>query len=170
MQNKLFSLLLLASIAVVPAIAQDKRGASTEEERTKALGYIDDLEKNPIGPDAKEERRWLTIWLIEVPDIHIGVCSNLYPDRPKGDKNDSFIIATQMMFSGARYAIQHPGSPSTDFGQYQAAVEGSLRVYEVLLAQKPKDRQPALDDLLKRREAGTLNDFIKTQLAAHCTK
>jgi hypothetical protein len=104
----------------------------------------------------KDERRWLTIWLIEVPDIHVGFCTDLYPDRPKGDKDDSVIISTQMMFSGARYAIQHPGSKSDDVGQYLAGMEGSLRTYEALVAQKPKDRQPALDDLLTKREAGRL--------------
>jgi hypothetical protein len=170
MRNKPLSLLVLLLMAAVPCLAQDKRGPSTEEERTKALAAIDDLEKNPLGPSAKEERRWLTLWLIEVPDIHAAYCTDLYPDRPKGDKADSFIISTQMMFSGARYAIQHPGSTADDIGQFIAGVEGSLRTYEVLVVQKPKDQQPALDELLKKRAAGTLGDYVKVQVAARCKK
>jgi hypothetical protein len=100
MRTKLVGLLSLFLIATVPSPSQDKRGASTEEERAKALTAIDDLEKDPLGPNAKEERRWLTIWLIEVPDI----------------------------------------------------------------------QQPALDELLNKRKAGTLGNYIKTQVAAHCAK
>jgi hypothetical protein len=169
MRNKLVSLLVLFLIAIAPAFAQSKRGPSTEEERTKALALIDDLEKNPLGPNAKDERSWLTIWLIEVPDIHVGFCTDLLPALSKGDKNDAFIIRTQLMFSGARYAIQKPGSTADDEAQYMAGVEGALRTYEVLVAQKPKDQLPALDELLKKREAGTLEDYVKAQ-AAHCKK
>ena len=135
-----------------------------------ALTLIDNLEKNPLGPDAIEARRWLTVWLIEVPDIHIAFCLDLLPPLPKGNKNDANIIATQLMYSGARYAIQHPGSAADDPGQAIAGVEGTLRTYEVLVAQKPKDHLPAMDDLLKQREAGTLTDYVKTQSAAHCKK
>src|ERR1700753_3684766 len=88
MHKKMLSLILLAITAFVPAFAQAKRGPSTEAERTKAIAAIDDLEKNPFGADAKEERRWLIFWLAEVPDIHVSVCS-LLPDMPKDDKKDS---------------------------------------------------------------------------------
>src|ERR1700744_944026 len=106
MHKKMLSFFLLAITAVFPAFAQEKRGPSTEAERTKAVAAIDDLEKNPFGPDAKEERRWLIFWLTEVPDIHVSVCA-LLPDMPKDDKKDSTIIFGQMMFAGAKYAIQH---------------------------------------------------------------
>jgi len=168
MLKKFFSLTFLALTAITSANTQEKRGPSTPEERTKALAFIDNLEKNPLGPSAKDERQWLTIWLIEVPDIHVGFCTDLYPNRPKGDKADSSIISVQMMFSGARYAIQHPKSTADDINQYVAGVEGALRMYEVLIAQKPKDQQPGLDDLLKRREAGTLVDYVKSQFTTSC--
>jgi hypothetical protein len=149
---------------------QSQRGPSTLEEREKALADIDDLEKNPLGPDAIGERRWLTIWLIEVPDIHVGFCTDLIPGRPKGEKNDIALISTQMMFSGARYAIKHPETTSNDIAQYEAGVEGMLRMYEVLVQQKPADRLRGLDELLQKRADGTLSDYVKSQFAAHCKK
>ena len=54
--------------------AQRKRGPSTPEERAKAVQFAHDLEANPLGPQAKNEREWLTLWLIEVPDITVEVC------------------------------------------------------------------------------------------------
>jgi hypothetical protein len=131
---------------------------------------IADLETNPLGPQAKEERRWLTYWLIEVPDIHVGFCTDLLPDLPKGDKKDSNFIATQMMFSSARYAIQHGGGSSDSVEQYQAGVEGALKVYENLLAQNPKDRNPRLDDIVQKREAGTLPAYVKERAESGCKK
>jgi len=38
------------------------------------------------------------------------------------------------------------------------------------VAQKPKVRQAAFDELVKKREAGTLDDYVKAQVAAHCKK
>ena len=52
--------------------------------------------------------------------------------------------------------------------EYQAGVEGALRVYEVLVKANPKDRQPYLDDLIQRREAGTLAQFVKERAEAAC--
>jgi hypothetical protein len=170
MKKTALALVLLSATAITPALAQAKRGPSTEQERSMALTLIDDLEKNPLGQSATEERSWLTTWLIEIPDIHVGFCLDLLPALPKGNKNDANILATQLMYSGARYAIEHPGSTAQDENQYITGVQGTLRMYEVLLAQKPKDRLPALDDLLKQRAAGTLEAYVKAQAAAHCKK
>lgn len=165
-------LLSLLALALLPsAFAQkpaEKRGPSTPEERARALTFIDDLEKNPFGSNAKAERQWLTIWLIEVPDIHVQVCT-LLPDMPKGDKKDSNILFVQMMFGGAKYAIEHKDDPVNELAQFQAGVPSALRLYEVLLAQNPKDRQPKLDDLVARMHAGTLDSYIAEQVPKTCT-
>jgi hypothetical protein len=52
--------------------------------------------------------------------------------------------------------------------EYQAGVEGALRVYEVLVKANSKDRQPYLDDLIQRREAGTLAQFVAERASASC--
>ena len=52
--------------------------------------------------------------------------------------------------------------------EYQAGVEGALRVYELLLKANPKDRDPYLDDLIRRREHGTLTQFVKERAVAAC--
>jgi hypothetical protein len=54
--------------------------------------------------------------------------------------------------------------------EYQVGVDGVLRVYEVLLKSNTKDRQPFLDDLIQRREAGTLAQWVKERADASCHK
>jgi hypothetical protein len=45
-----------------------------------------------------------------------------------------------------------------------------LRVYDVLLKSNTKDCQPFLDDLIQRREAGTLAQWVKERADASCHK
>jgi hypothetical protein len=52
--------------------------------------------------------------------------------------------------------------------EYEAGVEGALRVYESLMKANPKDRQPYFDDLVQRRDAGTLAEFVKERSAVAC--
>jgi hypothetical protein len=171
--SKLFLLcvaLILASF--IPSFGQKpdqpKRGPSTPEEREKALASIDDLETNPLGPKAHDEREWLLYFLVQVPDIHVSMCSGVFADLPKGNKKDSDILFTQVLYSSARYAIQHDGGSSNAPDQYLAGVEGALRTYEVLIQQKPEDRQTKVDDLLKKRADGTLADWVKQRAATSC--
>jgi hypothetical protein len=42
------------------------------------------------------------------------------------------------------------------------------RFYEVLVKSNPKDQQPFLDDLIQRRDAGTLAQWVKERAAASC--
>jgi len=79
MRNPFVRLALLTLVIFVglSVSAQQKRGPSTPEERAKAVQYAHNLETNPLGPQAKSEREWFTLWLIEVPDITVEVCPRL---------------------------------------------------------------------------------------------
>jgi hypothetical protein len=158
--------LLLASI---PAIAAD-RGPSTPEERKQALQYIQDFEANPLGPNAAHEREWVITWVIEIPDVHVNFCSTILDKLNKTDKKDGTALLAAMMMSQTEFALQNPDKQTDPLAQYQAGVEGALRVYEVLLKANPKDRQPYLDDLIQRRESGTLQQFVKDRVAVACGK
>jgi len=87
---------------------------------------------------------------------------------PKGDKKDASSIFIAETFSQTAFLIQHPDKQDDSLAQYQAGVNGALRVYEVLLKANPKDRLPYLDDMIQRREAGTLAQFVKERAEAGC--
>jgi len=162
------SLALLGCVllsAPVSALAAD-RGPSTPEERKQALDYIQHFMADPLNPALKSEIRWVTEWIIEVPDIHAHICTIL--DFPKGNKKDSQALFTAMFFSQVAYAIQNPDKQADNLAEYQAGVEGALKIYELLVKSNPKDQQPYLDDLLQRRYAGTLPQWVKERADATC--
>jgi hypothetical protein len=108
-------------------------------------------------------------WIIEIPDIHVNVCMIL-DKLPKGDKKDASTIFIAETFSQTAFLIQHPDRQDDLLAQYQAGVEGALRVYEVLLKANPKDRQPYFDDVIQRREAVMRSQFVKERAEAACKK
>jgi hypothetical protein len=155
--------LLLAPIA---ANAAD-RGPSTPEERKQALEYIQHFQADPLNPNLKPEIQWVVKWVIEIPDVHVDLCTIL--DRlPKAEKQDSQALFTALVFAQTAFVLQNPDRQSDRLAQYQAGVEGVLRVYELLLKTNPKDRQSYLDDLVQRHEAGTLAQFVKDRAAVAC--
>ncbi|MGA2673492.1 MAG: hypothetical protein ABSE99_09695 [Terracidiphilus sp.] len=155
--------LLLAPLAATAA----GRGPSTPEERKQALEYIHRFQADPLNPSLKPEIQWVIRWTIEIPDVHINICTIL-DKLPKGDKKNSQTLFTAMIFAQTAFVLQNPDKQDDAFAQYQAGVEGVLRVYETLLRANPKDRQTYLDDLIQRREAGTLAQFVKERAQASC--
>jgi hypothetical protein len=73
-----------------------------------------------------------------------------------------------MLMAQTEYELQGSGGQDDTLAQYQAGVEGVLRTYELLLKSNPKDRQPYLDDLIQRRDAATLAQWVKERAAASC--
>ena len=153
-------------IAPVASIAAD-RGPSTPEERKQALDIIARFQADPLNPSLKQEQKWVVQWMVEIPDVHVNLCTIL-DKLPKGDKKDSMTLFTAMVFAQTAFVLQNPDKQGDLLAQYQAGVEGVLRIYEVLLKTNPKDRQPYLDDLIERRASGTLALFVKERAEAVC--
>ena len=166
--RSIFFLLVGCALLTAPlaAIAAD-RGPSTPEERKQALDYIHDLEVNPLGPQAKDETRWLLNWLGDIPDVTVHVCVIL-DKLPKPDKKDAASIFFAEMSAQAAYLLENPDKRDDRQAELLAGIQGALRVYEVLLKSNPKDRQTYLDALIQRRDAGTLGDFVKERAAQSC--
>ena len=157
-------------LLVAPLAAQSaKRGPSTPEERKQALADIQTWQADPLGPNAKDELGWVLKWLADVPDITVHVCTIL-DKLPKGDKKDSNTIFGGEFMAQAAFVIQNPDRKDDLQAEYQAGVEGALRTYDHLLKSNPKDRQEYLDNLVKRRDAGALAQFVQERLAAGACK
>jgi hypothetical protein len=157
--------LLLAPFA---ANAAD-RGPSTPEERKQALEYIHAWQADPLGPQAKDQFAWVLKWFAVVPDLTVHVCL-IFDKLPKGDKKDGNTIFGGQFMAQSAFVIENPGRKDDRVAEYQAGVEGALRIYESLIKANPKDRQPYFDDLVQRRDAGTLAEFVKERAATACNK
>jgi hypothetical protein len=157
------SAVLLAPIAVKAA----DRGPSTPEERQQALLYIHHFDADPLNPDLRAEREWVIRWSLAVPDVVVHLCPDL-AKLPKDNKKDGLTLFTAMTFAETAYALESPHKQDDAMAQYQAGVEGVLNIYAILLKTRPKDREPFLDDLMQKRAAGTLAEFVRERADETC--
>jgi hypothetical protein len=171
MRNQLsrLAILILAILFAGAAPAQQKRGPSTPEERAKAVRFAHDLESNPLGPQAKSEREWLTLWLIEVPDITVEVCPRLLGSELPDKKKFGTEILSQLMYSEAAFMIENPDKAKEKVSVHTAGVEGALKVYEAILKEHPKAQLKALDEIIARRDKGELQAHVQEAMK-YCTK
>lgn len=166
LQTTLFLLMILLLGSATPA--QSKRGPSTREERDTAVKAAHLLEADPFHKDSKKIREWFTLWLIQVPDISIDVCTD-YLGPVAGSKKDySTEIFTQTMFSSAAFLVEHPDQAKDKVAVNLAGVEGALRLYEAVLKTKPKARQEFLDGLIAKREKGELKAYVQEIAQTKC--
>jgi len=151
--------------ASLPAHAAD-RGPSTPEERKQALEYIRDYETNPLGPNAIQEREWVLKWVIEIPDVHVAFCPSILDKMNRSDKKDGPELIAAMMMGQTEFVLKSVDKQGDRNAEYEAGVDAVLNVYAALVKVTAKDRQPYLDDLMQRREAGTLAQFVHDRAAA----
>jgi hypothetical protein len=50
----------------------------------------------------------------------------------------------------------------------EAGVEGALKAYQVIVKKDPQARSAYWDRLLKKREKGTLNDYVAHYMESSC--
>jgi len=162
------ALLVGSALLLAPAAAKAAdRGPSTPEERKQALDNIHDWQVDPLGPHAGEQFRWVLKWFVDVPDLTVHACTIL-DKLPKGDKRDGNTIFGGEFLAQAAFVLENPRKKHDRMAEYMAGVEGALRTYELLLKSNPKDREPYLDDLLQKRDNGTLAEFVKERAASAC--
>ena len=160
------ALLLLAGSASGNGELWADRGPSTLKERTRALRLVRQLEEEPLGPEATEARRWLALWLLDVPDLQVRYCAEvLGGDRGARQRVRPELLA-QIPWSGAAFLIENPDKKARA-EVYTAGVLGALRAYEALIRVKPEQRSPLLDSLLTRRDAGELAAYV-TETSQAC--
>jgi hypothetical protein len=145
--------ILLGTTQAVPVSA---RGPSTPRERAKALKLIHQLEEDPGSAGSRDARRWLSLWLFEVPDLKLDLCPALLGGTAAERKRVPAEVMAQTMYSGVAFLIENPAKAEAREEIYLNGLLGALRVYEALLRERPWIRSALLDGLLGRREAGTL--------------
>ena len=171
MKSRFISLVAISFLflCAISMAATQGRGPSTPEERSKAVQFAHNLESNPLGPQAKDERERLTRWLIEIPDITVDVCPRLLGSKLPERKNYGHEILAQLMYSEMAFMIENPDKAKDAVAVHSAGVNGSLRVYEVILKDHPKAKSQALDEIVARRDKQELKDFVQESLT-YCTK
>jgi len=150
----------LVLVLLAAGSAGGARGPSSPHEREKAVKLVRELEADPSGKKARDARRWLALFLVEVPDFKIQYCPEILGGTlPQRQRIRNEILA-QVTYSSLAYVIENPGKARSPFDVHRAGVLGALRAYEVLLAAEPEARSPLLDDLVAKRNAGELDAYL----------
>ncbi len=146
----------------VPAQAAAERGPSTPTERTRAVETTHRLERDPLGPGARQDRRWLIQWIVEIPDIEVRGCAGPL-DALKEDDGRRYgkVLYVQSMFGMAAFLIEHPRDKSDWVAVQLAGVESVLKAYRALLGADPAARWKELDLLTEARRQGKLREVIE---------
>lgn len=156
----IIALVLISGFFVKTATAQE-RGSSTPEERKRAVEIATLIENDPFNKDAKALSSELLFFIIQAPDIHVHICTDVLGDYKKLKGDYSPIIISQLTFAQARFAIEHPEKAHDRYQEYLAGVEGVLRTYHNIKLKKAKVKIELLEQLLVKQEAGQLGDSVK---------
>lgn len=160
-----FAAFLLFLVLCRPSVLlAAERGPSTPEERAQAVKLAHALEADPLAREARDSRAWLTVWIASVPDITVSLCGAFMRPVLESKKNYAPEIFTQSMFSSVAFVIEHPDQKDNEEAKYLAGVQGSLKAYESIRKTNPKVQWPVLDELIAKREAGTLAAYVKEKM------
>lgn len=168
MKRYLLTGLILISFSLAVAAQGNERGPSTPEERQRFVTIAHKLEQAPLDESLHKEREWAFLWLVQVPDVHVNICTAPLGDFMKSKYKYSSEIVGQMTFSSGVFAVEHLGKPTDEAAQYLAGVEGALRAYQAILKSKPNTKSKALDDFLEKQKQGKLADLVREAAKSGC--
>lgn len=154
--------LLLGLLLLTPARAQEpqKRGPSTTEERARAVKIAHELEDDPLGKSAKDDRQWVIQWIIDIPDITVTECDDFFGTIPKTPRGHMREIVSQMVISSAAFMIEHPDKVKNEQAVATAGLLGALKAYQSILKMEPDARWPYVDKVVLMRDQGKLDDYV----------
>ena len=151
--------LLALLLCATPAFAQTS-AHSSPEDRQRFVSIEQSLERDPLNPSLRDDRKWAIQWLIDAPDVSVNVC--LDPLGGVSGKNYAHTpeIVVQYTVAMAAFIIQNPGKSNDPDAQQLAGVEGALSAYRSIRTAQPDDTSPALEKLLGMQSRGELPGFV----------
>ena len=164
MRRSLLTIALIVVGFLASSSFAQKRGPSTATERARAVEIATLLENDPLNKNAKALTRELMIWLIEIPDITVTICTGMLGDYSKIKGDYAGTITTQLSFAETRFVIEHPDEAKDEYRVYLAGVESALKTYQNIKKAKPRVRLEPLEELLAKQQAGQLPEFVKNAM------
>jgi hypothetical protein len=138
------------------------RGPSTPEERAREVAITRKLEAAPLDNSLSAEREWALKWLIQIPDITVGLCTSVMgKDFLKTKYKYSSNLLVQFTLSSAAFIIEHPDQAGDKVAIYTAGEEGLLKAYAAILKDNPKAKWKALDEPVEKQGQGRLAEYVR---------
>ncbi|MEP6903074.1 MAG: hypothetical protein ABJA66_15085 [Actinomycetota bacterium] len=151
-----FGLLILFGLSAQIGFGQT--APQTDQERLiKASGF---LEAKPFDKDAKETRAWAIKWASETTAVTVIVCGGT--GGVLLDKKIKFggELLGQYLISMTAFKLQNPDKANDENAAQLAGMESVVRTYEAMLKENPKAKAARMDDLLGKRNDGTLAKYV----------
>jgi hypothetical protein len=154
---------VFSAVAVMRvSVAAEETSAAT---KTRMIQIIETLESNPFVKDGKKIRGEVMSWLTEAPDVAVMLCPEVLGIVRDDLDDDAATLVVQMMFSQAKFILEHPDKATDQHAVNVAGVEGVLRTYAAMQAKKPKLAIPEFDRLVKLQASGQLGVAVDEGLA-----
>ena len=150
-------LVVLAACAIAPAWPAEPTSPATRVEMIK---LIDGLEKHPNDPDAGDARTKVMTWLTDAPDVTVNVCPQLLGGLEKFKEDEGGDMLMSLMFSEARFILEHPEQAGNDPAVHLAGIEGVLRTYAALKADDPKLKIAPMEALARIQAEQKLPELV----------
>lgn len=157
--------LVAAALALLAPALAGARGPSTPQERRRAVETTRKLEKAPLAKDAKDSRRWLLDWIVEIPDIQVRSCSGPLDVLVEDSGQYGRILYLQSIFGMATFLIEHPREKDDWVAVQAAGIESVLRAYRALVHADAAARRDELDALLETQKRGRLKQLVQDTMA-----
>jgi hypothetical protein len=146
----------------------EERGPSTPDERKQALTIIEKLEADPISPDLKSDREWISKWIFEVPDVQVPICTAII--KPLLDERNSDprkALQLQQLLAMAAFQMKKPDDAKDPIKLQLAGTEGMIRAYANITRRMPMYKSQFMEELRVKEQSGTLESFVR-QGTAEC--
>jgi len=152
--------LILLSLVLLPAV-QAQRGPSTPEERKRMVDVVHKLQADPLNPRLHGDEQWALKWVEDVPDITVTVCPELLSPVLASSYRYKRDLALFSMLAAASFIIQNPDKAANTFEVNKGSLEMTLDAYRAILRTQPGAKSSGMDDLERRRLAGSLDNFVR---------
>jgi hypothetical protein len=143
-------------------LCAEERGPSTPDERKRALTVIEKLEADPMSPELKDEREWISKWVFEVPDVQVPICTAIV--KPLLDERNSDprkALQLEQLLAMAAFELKKPDEAKDPVKLQMAGAQGMLRAYQNIQRRMPMYKSEFMDDLRIKEQAGTLESFVR---------
>lgn len=157
----IFTLITIALSAQI-AFGQDQN-QKDKEMLIKAARF---LEEKPFDKQAKDVRAWAVKYSSDTKDVVVIVCGGTA--SPLLDKKNKFgsELVSQYLIAMTAFKLEKPENKDENAAQLYG-LESVLKTYEEMLKENPKAKAAKIDELLAKRNDGTLAKYIAD---ANCDK
>jgi hypothetical protein len=154
------------AVMLLAGVAVGQQGTLSVKDRKKLVDLATKLENEPLSKKAPKDRKKVLTLIRRAPDLTIPPCRDLLDELLLSKELGAQELRVQMAISGAMFLVQHPEAAGDRAAVYVAGVEGALRTYENMRHTNPLVQIESMDELLARREQGTLGEYVRQAMAA----